>query len=88
MDGAGRVICCRLQDGPCDGIDYHFVAADEPPADVVMGRLRDDESWYRLSLRSLRADSDFNPQRYVLTSKTPVAMDDDGEPVFAYTHDP
>jgi hypothetical protein len=82
------VICCRLQDGPCAGIDYHFVAADEPPPDLTMGRMRDDEPWYRLGLRSLIADPDFNPQRYLLADKDPIDYVNDGEPIFAYTHGP
>lgn len=84
----GLVICCRLQDGPCAGVDYHFVAADDPPLEITMGRMREDEAWYRLSLASLRADPDFNPQNYRLVEPRPIDYEDDGEPVFAYVHGP
>lgn len=79
------MICCRLQDGPCEGLDYHFVAASTPPERIVMGRVRDDHPWTRLA-HGLENDDDFRPQVYRLAEKVPVAMDDDGEPVYAYLH--
>jgi hypothetical protein len=79
------MICCRIEDGPVAPLDYHFMATSQPPEVIVLGRVGPDSVWIRLS-GSVVSDPDFSPQTYRLNDATPVAMDEDGEPVYSYRH--
>lgn len=78
------MICALITDGPAEGLEYHFVAADSPPDEIVLGQPGGASApWTRL-IGSLQEDPDFNPHFYVLTADTPSAVMPDGEPCFEY----
>lgn len=77
------MICCRIDDGPASPLDYHMVATEQPPERIVFGQPVPGGVWTRL-IGSMKTDPDYRPHTYVLVEGTPVAMDDDGEPVYAY----
>lgn len=78
------MICCRIEDGPAAPMDYHLMAANTPPRELVLGQPAPGGPWTRL-LTEDKVDPDMNPQFYELADAMPVALDDDGEPIYSFT---